>query len=886
MNFKKILKITGFTFVGILIVLIAIPFLFEGKIKDALKKALNDNVNAQVDFTDVNLSFIRSFPDASLTISDLKVINFEPFAGDTLLAAQNIYLSLSLMDIINGGKVSVHDFELDKAFINIKIDSFDRANYDIAKKSETQTPSAEETPEKASDFSLALEAYKITDSRIYYLDDKAKIFLKLDQFNHEGTGDLTADNTVLTTQTTTNVSYEMGGTRYFNNTKTTLQADLDLDLKNQKYTFKQNELRINQLPLNFDGFVQLLDAGQQIDITFKTPSSSFKNFLAIIPKEYAKDIENVDTQGDFIVSGSVKGMSTDDRIPNLDIHVSSEKASFKYPDLPKKVEDIYIKMAIKNETGITNDTYIQMDTLCFRIDQDIFRANGRFSNLIENPKIKSHINGQMDLSKIAQAYPLTLDTPLQGVVKANFKSEFDMGSLEKEQYQNVKASGNFSIDNFIYNSEDFKSPFEIKTASLVFNTSKVQLNKLEAKTGQTDMSATGTLDNLFGYLFSDQVLKGSFDLSSNQFAASDFMDDESSTAETESTSDANKDVAKGEGASKEEESPFTIPKKIDAVFNVKAQTVLYDNLTLRNVTGKAFIKDQTVRFEQVTSNLFGGKLAFNGNVSTQTDTPKFEMNLGVNEFDIEQSFQGLTLFQNLTPLAAALQGKFNTTIDLKGALNSDMSVNLQSLTGDLLANLLGAKFKPDSNSNPLVAGLTSNLNFLDLTKLNLDDLKAQLEFKDGAVEVKPLTLMYQDIAINVSGTHGFDQNMSYNATFNVPAKYLGSGASSLLANLSGQDAQNVTVPITANIGGSFSNPIIKTDMQSAIQNLSKQLVNNQKQKLMNQGAGALGGLLGGNQKQTDTLKKDSTATKKPVEEAAKSILNNLFGSKKKKDTVN
>ncbi|MBU2526822.1 MAG: AsmA-like C-terminal region-containing protein [Bacteroidetes bacterium] len=886
MNFKKILKITGFTFLGILLILIAIPFLFEGKIKDALKEALNENVHAQVDFTDVNLSFIRSFPDASLTITNLKVINFEPFAGDTLLAAQNIYLNLSLMDIIKGGKVSVHNFELEKAFINIKIDSLDRANYDIAKKSDTQTQSGKETAEKPSDFSMSLDAYKITDSRIYYLDDKAKIFLKLDQFNHEGTGDLTADNTVLSTHTQTNISYEMGGTRYFNNTKTTLQADLDLDMKNQKYTFKQNELRINQLPLNFDGYVQLLDQGQQIDITFKTPSSSFKNFLAIIPEAYAKDIENVDTQGDFVVNGSIKGLSTDERIPNLDIYVSSEKASFKYPDLPKSVEDIYIKMAIKNETGITNDTYIQMDTLCFRIDQDLFRANGRFSNLIENPMIKSHIDGQIDLSKIAQAYPLTLDTPLQGIVKANLKSEFDMGSLEKEQYQQVKASGNFSIDNFIYKSEDFKSPFEIKTASLVFNTSKVQLNKLEAKTGQTDMSATGTLDNLFGYLFSDQVLKGSFELSSNQFATADFMDDENNTTDTPSDSEADQKGTKGEGASKVEESPFMIPKKIDAVFNVKAQTVLYDNLTLRNVTGKAYIKDQTVRFEQVTSNLFGGKLAFNGNVSTQTNVPKFEMNLGVNEFDIEQSFQGLSLFQNLTPLAAALQGKFNTTIDLKGALNSDMSVNLQSLTGDLLANLLGAKFKPDSNSNPLVAGLTSNLNFLDLTKLNLNDLKAQLEFKDGVVEVKPLTLMYQDIAINVSGTHGFDQNMSYNATFNVPAKYLGSGASSLLANLSGQDAQNVTVPITANIGGSFSNPIIKTDMQSAIQNLSQQLVNNQKQKLINQGTGALGGILGGNQKQADTLKKDSTATKKPVEEAAKSLLNNIFGSKKKKDTVN
>jgi hypothetical protein len=41
---------------------------------------------------------------------------------------------------------------------------------------------------------------------------------------------------------------------------------------------------INQLPLEFDGFIQLVDAGQEYDLKFKTPTSSFKNFLGIIPQ--------------------------------------------------------------------------------------------------------------------------------------------------------------------------------------------------------------------------------------------------------------------------------------------------------------------------------------------------------------------------------------------------------------------------------------------------------------------------------------------------------------------------------------------------------------------------------------------------------------------------
>jgi len=232
-----------------------------------------------------------------------------------------------------------------------------------------------------------------------------------------------------------------------------------------------------------------------------------------------------------------------------------------------------------------------------------------------------------------------------------------------------------------------------------------------------------------------------------------------------------------------------------------------------------------------------------------------------------------------------LTGRLNSSIDLSGKLDKDFAPDLNSLTGNLLASLLNAKMSPEKTA--LMSSLSSSLNFLDFSKLNLNDLKAHLDFKDGMVTVKPFQIKYQDIAINVSGTHGFDKKMNYKATFNVPAKYFGSQASDLLANLSGSDAKNLTVPVTALIGGTFDNPSVNTDMQSAISNLATQIANNQKQKLINQGTGALGNLLGGNKSVNDSIKKDSTTTKKPVEEAAKSLINNIFGNrKKKKDTVN
>jgi hypothetical protein len=83
----------------------------------------------------------------------------------------------------------------------------------------------------------------------------------------------------------------------------TLDAVLGIDLENSKYTFKENKALINQLPLEFDGFIQLVDAGQQYDLKFKTPTSSFKISWVSFLLHTLLVLDNVKTTGDFIIAG-------------------------------------------------------------------------------------------------------------------------------------------------------------------------------------------------------------------------------------------------------------------------------------------------------------------------------------------------------------------------------------------------------------------------------------------------------------------------------------------------------------------------------------------------------------------------------------------------------
>ncbi|HAT69681.1 MAG TPA: AsmA family protein [Flavobacteriaceae bacterium] len=883
---KKILKIFGIFVLILVIGLIAAPFLFKGTIEKLIKKTINNNVNAQVEWRDLDLTLFSSFPDATVVIKDFSVVNNDPFKGDTLASGERLELQMGIKQLLKkeNEQIKVDELNLEKAYINIKVDSLGNANYDIAK----EQPQTIETPTDttSSGFTFDLSHYEIKDSRINYLDESTKTFFKLKDVNHVGNGDLSVSKSTLETQTNALVSLDLDGVNYLEDHTITLDANFELDLDKQKYTFLENEAKINELPLTFNGFVQVNEDNNDIDITFKTPSSDFKNFLAIIPKTYSKNLDGVDTTGDFIVDGKIKGIVDDTHIPTLDIKIRSSNASFKYAELPKRVNNITINADIKNETGIVEDTYINIGNLTFKIDQDVFAANGSFRNLTENMLVNLSLKGSLDLANIEKVYPLNLEQDLNGRFTTDLTTNFDMNSVEREQYQNIKSNGTASLKNFSYKSPDIPNKLKVANADVSFKPGNISLNSFAATSGQTDISATGSIQNLIPFLMSKQDLKGDFNVNSNTFKVSDFMVAEDNTAATKTTSENTVTTPNNNEAIK-------IPDFLAATMNFNVKKVIYDDIELSNATGTIAIEDEKASLTNVKSSLFGGNISLNGNVNTKGNTPTFAMDLDLNSIDIDQSFKGLDLLQGLAPIAKALQGALNTNIKLNGNLNGDLTPQLQTIAGNAFAKVLTAKV--NAEQSPLLARLSENVAFLNLDNLNLNNLETYLTFDNGNIQVKPFDFNIKGIKVTAGGTHGLDQNMNYNVTLDVPAKYMGSEVSGLLSKLSAQERETMTVALPIGLTGTFNSPKVNLNTQAAVNSLTQRIIDKQKDDLKDKGKDLLGNILGGNKpKDSTTVQQDSVKAGTPktnedaIKDAAKDILGGLFGKKKTKakDSVN
>lgn len=842
---KKIFKIFGIIILSSIIALIAAPFIFKGKIKELVIATINKNLDANVSFTNVDLSFIKSFPKATVVITDLAIINKAPFDGDTLFYAQNLNLKMALTELMKGDgeAMEIEGFSASNSVANIIFNKDGVGNFDIALKDDKQ----KEEDKESAPLALAIDGYKIENLKFTFENQASNMKMVLDSIYHTGEGSFKNQIVDLNTKTTTNLVFTMDSVNYVNKAKLTLDAVLGIDLNNQKYSFKENKALINQLPLEFDGFIQLTDLGQLYDLTFKTPESSFKNFLGLIPQAYSGMIANVKTEGDFKVSGKVKGELKENVIPTFTLAMKSNNASFQYPDLPKAVKNIHIDVDVANTTGNLNDTYVDINNLSFKIDQDQFNAQASVKNFIENALVNAKLNGTINLANLSKAYPIKLDKPLTGILVANIATKFDMKSVEVGAYQNMVNQGNLTLTGFNYTGPEMANTVIINKAALTFNPSNITLNTFDFKTGKSDLNVTGALHNFYGFAFKKETLRGNFNLASSHLEVADFMST-STPANTKST---------------KEEAAIKVPSFLDCTLNAKAKTVVYDNLNLKDVEGTLIIKDQTVTLQNVKTNIFGGAIGMNGSVSTKNDIPTFNMKLGLNQLDITQSFTQFEFLKKIAPIANVIVGKLNSEIALSGNLDpKELTPNLNTLTGDLVGQLLNTSVKAENSK--LLSTLDSNLNFIDLSKLNLNDLKTHIAFANGKVKIKPFTLKYQDIAVNIGGEHGFDQNMNYKLDFDVPVKYLGKDINTLISKLSAKDQAAIqNVPIIANLTGNFGSPKVSTDLKTALSNLTNQLVKSQKEQLVEKGTDKLIDLLTKNKNNNSTntaTTTDSTST--------------------------
>jgi hypothetical protein len=514
---KKIVKIIGIVLLSLIIIAFLLPLLFKGKIMAIAKKQINKNLSAQVDFKDVDISFFRHFPHVAAGLENLQIIGTGDFSKDTLLSAKKIDVALNFMSLFGDAEMKIYSITVDKPRVHAIVNKEGKANWDITK------PDTSATPQKESEFKLSLKKYTINDAYISYVDIPGNMSTEIFHLNHSGSGDFTSDLFTLATKTTAeSVSFTYANIPYLVNVKTILNADIQVNTKNEKYTFKTDDIELNDLKLSTEGYFQFVnDSTYGMDIKFNAPSTEFKTLLSLVPAIYNNDFSKIKTSGKAVFNGFVKGEYNSVKIPAYHINLNVEKGFFQYPDLPQPVKNIGLAVKVDNPDGITDHTVIDVSKGHIEFGNDPFDFTLFLKNPVTVQYIEAALKGKLNLAQVTKFIKLSGDTKLSGLLDADVSAKGNLAVITQQKPGPFTANGFLNISSLNYSSSDFPQPISNSNVQIKFENpdgvadhTVIQIPAAHLEIGNNPIDFNVLIKNPASVLYFDGAVKGKFNLSS------------------------------------------------------------------------------------------------------------------------------------------------------------------------------------------------------------------------------------------------------------------------------------------------------------------------------------------------------------------------------------
>lgn len=807
MKKKKLAQIGGIALAVILLVMLILPFAFQGKIGGIVKTEGNKMLNGKFDFSKLSISLFKHFPQASVSLEDFYLKGEGDFKNDTLIQAREMTATINLFSLFGNSGYDISKIYINNASLKAIVLANGKVNWDVMKSDTTANVSVKE---EASEFRLKIKHLAVSDLNLIYDDRQSNQYAVIKKLKAECSGDLTSNRTILKLNAKTEaLSYKVKGIPFLSNASVSAKMDIDANLAENKYTFKENEFHLNAIKAGLDGWIAMKDPAMQIDLKLKTNEVGFKEILSLVPAIYAKNFSDLKTDGKASLSGYAKGTLQGDTVPAFNIDMQVKNAMFHYPSLPAGVDQINVSANVKNPGGNVDLTTIDIRPFSFRLAGNPFSVNASIKTPVSDPDIKAEAKGILNLGMIKKVYPLD-SIQLNGVVNANMRLATLLSYIEKEQYDKVQASGTIGLTGMKLKMKDMPD-VDIKKSLLTFTPKFLQLSETTVNIGKNDFTIDSRLENYLGYALKNTTLKGTLNLQSNNLNLNDFMGTTSVTNGSSAVAPATSgNHSTGASATV---GVFEVPKNVDFQIDANLKKVLFDKMVFEAMKGKIVVKDSKVDMNNLSMNTMGGSMIMNGVYSTVNIKKPF-MNAGFKMSDVSfaQAYKELDMVRKLAPVFENLKGTFSGNLKVQTDLDQTMSPVLNTMQGN--GEL--------STHNISLSGIKAIDMIAEAVKkpglkdMKVKDLNIDFTIKDGRVSTKPFDIKWGEYVMNLSGTTGLDQTIDYAGKVKLPSS-LGS-----YANLSTVDLK---------IGGTFTSPKVSLDTKSMANQAVKAVENQALNKL-------------------------------------------------------
>ncbi len=804
---KKILTITGVILLVLIAALALLPLIFKDTLIEKTKSAINQNINAEVEFADLKLSFLRNFPKITLELTQVNVTGRGEFRSDTLLAVPSIRTKTSLGQLLSKEGTGIEEIILERPWLNLVVGQSGNANWDIVPEGESEAEPSQ------GDVELKLEKIEIIDGGFVYNDREANMLLKLANLNFNVSGEMYGTSAQLLAEGGAerfSLNYE--GTYFISNVSVATRTMLNVDYEKMNIAIQENELLVNRLPLEVTGFIQMPNDSMFFDLKLKTKQSGFDNFLALVPPSYEEYLEGIETSGTASIAGTVNGFYFEEEYPAFNLKIEVADGNLHYASLPEEVKNISADVSVVKPQGILDSTKVDITRAHAEVKNSPVDLTLKLRNLMSDPWFDGRFVGNVNLNHLKDALPLD-SVNMSGAIDANLIFRGNYSAIEKEDYSNIKAEGKVNLADFVYESVSLTQQIKIPDGKLNFSPEAITLNELMMNIGKSDFQLTGKITNYLNYIFKEGILSGKMQLNSSLVNMNELMRLQAGIEQPdESTGKA---------------MAFDVPENISFIFQSDIKQVIFDRLPLTNVKGLITAQDEKLVLDNLSMQTLGGTVTMTGSYQNTSEyQPIFDFGFNVKEVEIPKAFQTFTGLQRIMPIAGQSKGNLSSDLKMKGQLTSDFSLIPKTVNGKGTVSTENVQIV----DSPLFSQLKGLLKAEKLQNVKVNDFTASIVITNGSVLLNPFQTEIANQEVTISGNINTENLLDMRLDFILEKEAFGPEVQNILNVLPGQERIQ-TIPASVVLSGPVGKPEVNIDMKEAQNKIIEEVKKSSKEDL-------------------------------------------------------
>ena len=395
---KILLYISKVVFIILLIStlsLILLPHFFPQSVSDKIKKLANQHLKTELNFSEAHFTFFSHFPALTLTLSDFSLKGSAPFQDKNLVSSKEISMGINIASLLKG-QVKIDKIYISEAFINVEVNEKGFANYNVYASSDSVKAPNADTINNAA---FKIENITIEKTHFIYNDRSLPMMINARGFNYIGNGDLSKSVFDLVTHAEVDsVDFIYNHQSYVLSKKFNADLITKINTNSLTFLFEKNLLKINQLPVEFNGKFAFLKNGYAIDLNMSSNNTELMNLISAMPSELIKKLDRTKLNGtaDFKMKLSGNYIASNNTMPSLNVSIGIRNGYVFNQTYPAPVEHLYLNMNMGIPNMNPDSLTLNIDSLYFNIHKDYLSAAIRL-NGIHNPRIYGKIDAEANL---------------------------------------------------------------------------------------------------------------------------------------------------------------------------------------------------------------------------------------------------------------------------------------------------------------------------------------------------------------------------------------------------------------------------------------------------------------------------------------------------------